>query len=239
MNRRKRGRMRPGDVMFISFLRTIILYLVIVLTLRVLGKRQVGELEPSELVVAILISDLAAVPMQDIGIPLLSGVIPIITLLAMELLASEWSMHSVRFRAFLCGKPVFIIREGIIDQQAMAKNRLTIDELNLCLRQAGILDPQQVQYAVLETNGQLTTFLYPKYAPLTPETAGKKAPGQEFPVNLICNGRIMEENLQAIGKEPAWLDEALAREKVTLEEVFWMTGTAGGTVQIIRREAGE
>ena len=115
MNRRKRGRMRPGDVMFISFLRTIVLYLVIVLTLRVLGKRQVGELEPSELVVAILISDLAAVPMQDIGIPLLSGVIPIITLLAMELLASEWSMHSVRFRAFLCGKPVFIIREGIID----------------------------------------------------------------------------------------------------------------------------
>lgn len=76
-------------------------------------------------------------------------------------------MHSVRFRAFLCGKPVFIIREGVIDHTAMAKNRLTIDELNFCLRQAGILDASQVQYAVLETNGQLTTFLYPQYAPLT------------------------------------------------------------------------
>ena len=105
--------------MFISFIRTVILYLVIVITLRVMGKRQVGELEPAELVVAILISDLAAVPMQDIGIPLLSGVIPIITLLALELLSSEISMRSVRFRAFLCGKPVFIIREGVIDQKAM------------------------------------------------------------------------------------------------------------------------
>lgn len=129
--------------------------------------------------------------------------------------------------------------EGIIDQQAMAKNRLTIDELNLCLRQAGILDPQQVQYADAGDQRSADDLPLPKVWPLTPETAGKKAPRQEFPVNLICNGRIMEENLQAIGKEPAWLDEALAREKVTLEEVFWMTGTAGGTVQIVRREAGE
>ena len=206
--------------MFISFLRTIILYLVVVLTLRVLGKRQVGELEPSELVVAILISDLAAVPMQDIGIPLLSGVIPILTLLALELAASEWSMHSVRFRAFLCGKPVFIIREGVIDQTAMAKNRLTIDELNFCLRQAGILDASLVQYAVLETNGQLTTFLYPQYAPLTPQDAGKKAQNQEFAVNLICNGRILEDNLTFIGKNLGWLDTELARQKVTRDEVF-------------------
>ena len=221
--------------MFISFLRTIILYLVIVLTLRVLGKRQVGELEPSELVVAILISDLAAVPMQDIGIPLLSGVIPILTLLALELAASEWSMHSVRFRAFLCGKPVFIIREGVIDQTAMAKNRLTIDELNFCLRQAGILDASPVQYAGLETNGPLTTFLYPQYAPLTPQDAGKKAQNQEFYVNLICNGRILEDNLTFIGKNLGWLDTELARQKVTRDEVFWMTGTAGGTVQIVRK----
>lgn len=226
---------RTGDWMFISFLRTIVLYLVIVLTLRVLGKRQVGELEPSELVVAILISDLAAVPMQDIGIPLLSGVIPIITLLALELLASEWSMHSVKFRAFLCGKPVFIIWEGVIDQSAMRKNRLTMDELNFCLRQAGILELEQVQYAVLETNGQLTTFLYPKYAPLTAQDAGKSTKRQEFPVNVICNGEIMEENLRFLERDRGWVDGALAKENTSLPEVFLMTGTREGTVQIIKR----
>ena len=209
---------RTGDWMFISFLRTIVLYLVIVLTLRVLGKRQVGELEPSELVVAILISDLAAVPMQDIGIPLLSGVIPIITLLALELLASEWSMHSVKFRAFLCGKPVFIIWEGVIDQSAMRKNRLTMDELNFCLRQAGILELEQVQYAVLAA-----------------QDAGKSTKRQEFPVNVICNGEIMEENLRFLERDRVWVDGALAKENTSLPEVFLMTGTREGTVQIIKR----
>lgn len=222
--------------MFISFLRTVVLYLVIVLTLRVLGKRQVGELEPSELVVAILISDLAAVPMQDIGIPLLSGVIPIFTLLALELLTSELSLRSVRFRSFLCGKPVFIIREGVIDQKAMADNRLTIDELSCCLRQEGILEPSQVQYAILETSGQLTTFLYPQYAPLTAQDAGKKASNQRFPVTVISCGRVLEENLRVIGRDLVWLDRELAGKKLSQEQVFWMTADPTGAVTVIRRE---
>ncbi len=221
--------------MFISFIRTIILYLIIVLTLRIMGKRQVGELEPSELVVAILISDLAAVPMQDIGIPLLSGVIPILTLLALELFASETSMRSIRFRAFLCGKPVFIIRDGVIDQTAMEKNRLTMDELSFCLRQNNILDAAQVQYAVLETNGQLTTFLYPKYAPLTAGDAGKKPQEQEFPVTVISDGRIMEENLSAVGLNLSWLRRQLSRQNLHQEEIFWMTATSGKKTNVIKK----
>lgn len=222
--------------MFISFIRTIILYLIIVLTLRIMGKRQVGELEPAELVVAILISDLAAVPMQDIGIPLLSGVVPILTLLAFELIASEVSMRSIRFRAFLCGKPVFIIRNGVIDQRAMEKNRLTMDELSFYLRQGGILDAAQVQFAVLETNGELTTFLYPKYAPLTATDAGKKPQEQEFPVTIISDGRIMEENLQAIGYDLSWLRAELNRQNLTQRDIFWMTGVPSGKTSVIKRE---
>lgn len=222
--------------MFISFIRTLILYLVIVLTLRVLGKRQVGELEPSELVVAIMISDLAAVPMQDIGIPLLSGVVPIFTLLALELVASELSLRSVRFRAFLCGKPVFIIRDGIIDQKAMAKNRITLDELSFCLRQNGILDVAQVQYAVLETSGSLTTFLYPKYAPLTASDAGKQTTPPEFPVTVISSGRILEKNLCAIGLDLPWLEQQLKLQSVTKSDIFLMTATPSGKVHLVFKE---
>jgi uncharacterized membrane protein YcaP (DUF421 family) len=222
--------------MFISFLRTIVLYLIIVVTLRVLGKRQVGELEPSELVVAILISDLAAVPMQDIGIPLLSGVIPIITLLALELFASELSMRSIRFRAFLCGKPVFIIRDGVIDQQAMEKNRLTMDELCFGLRQSGILSVEQVKYAVLESNGQQTAFLYPKYAPLTASDAGKKPQELEYPVTIISDGRVLEENLQAIGFDLSWLRLQLNRQSLTQSDIFLMTATGSGQVHLVRKE---
>lgn len=223
--------------MFISFLRTIILYLVIVVTVRVMGKRQVGELEPSELVVAILISDLAAVPMQDIGIPLLSGVIPIITLLALELVISEISLRSIRFRAVLCGKPVFIIKEGIIDQDAMKKTRITMDELSECLRQNDILDVSQVQYAVLETSGQLSTFLYPTYAPLTAGDAGKKPQEAEFPVIVVSDGRVIEENLAVLGLDTGWLNTQLQQEKALQNEVFLMTATKSGTTYLVKKEA--
>lgn len=223
-------------VMFISFIRTIILYIVIVITLRLMGKRQIGELEPSELVVAILISDLAAVPMQDIGIPLLSGVIPIVTLLSLELLISECSMRSLRFRKHLCGKPVFIIRDGVIDQAAMETNRLTMDELTACLRQKGILNIQEVQYAILETGGQLSTFPYPKYAPVTPSVSGKNPTPPEFPTTIISDGRVIDENLSAIGKDRVWLDQVLFSEKIPQSQVFLLTGTSSGSTYLIRKE---
>lgn len=222
--------------MFISFLRTLILYLLITVVLRVLGKRQVGELEPSELVVALLISDLAAVPMQDIGIPLLSGVIPIITLLVLELMASEISMHSLRFRGFLCGKPVFIIRDGVVDQKAMRDNRLTIDELNYCLRKNGILNIQQVQYAVLETSGQLSTFLYPGFAPLTAGDDGKKPKAPDYPVTVISDGRILEDNLREIGYDLEWLRKQLNGQYLTENQVFLMTGTSQGETYVVKKE---
>ncbi len=223
--------------MFISFLRTGILYLIIVITVRVMGKRQVGELEPSELVVAILISDLAAVPMQDIGIPLLSGVIPILTLLALELLVSELSLRSLRFRSFLCGKPVFLIADGQINQEAMSQNRLTMDELSECLRQKGILDVSQVKFAILETNGQLSTFLYPKFAPLTAGDAGKKSQDLEFPVTVVSDGRVLEENLSQLGFDVPWLQHQLQQSMTPQQDVFLLTATKSGQTHLVRKEA--
>ena len=223
--------------MFISLCRTIILYVIIVGTVRLMGKRQIGELEPSELVTAILISDLASVPMQDIGIPLLSGVVPILTLLALELISAELSLKSIRFRTLLCGKPVFLIRDGKIDQPAMAKNQLSLDELGECLRQNGVLDIRQVQFAVLETNGTLSTFLYPEFSPLTAGNAGKEPGNQELPVTIISDGRVLSDNLTVLGFDQSWLEKALGRENTTQEHVFLMTATQSGSIHLVRKEA--
>ena len=202
-----------------------------------MGKRQVGELEPTELVAAILISDLASVPMQDIGIPLLSGVVPILTLLALELLSAQLSLKSIRFRTFLCGKPAFLIVDGHIDQQAMARNQLSLDELDECLRQNGILDVRQVQYAILETNGRVSTFLYPANSPLTAGDAGKDPEAQELPVTVISDGRMLTENLSMVEKDADWLKEVLTREQVEQSQVFLLTATRSGEVHLVRKEA--
>ena len=141
--------------MVIAFLRTIILYLFIIVGIRLMGKRQVGELEPSELVLALLIADLAAVPMQDFGIPLLTGIIPILTLLCLTMALSVLTMKSVRFRAVLCGRPSIIVENGKLHQREMQKNRFTVDELMEELRMKGITDLNSIKYAILETNGQI------------------------------------------------------------------------------------
>ena len=145
--------------MFIALFRTVVLYLLIILGIRLMGKRQVGELEPSELVFTLLIADLAAVPMQDFGIPLSRGVIPIIALLCVTLLLSIFTVKSIRFRAFICGRPSIVIKDGKLCQQEMLKNRFTLDELSEELRVQGYSDISKVKYAILETNGQLTVLL--------------------------------------------------------------------------------
>ena len=145
-----------------AFIRTIVLYFLIMVGLRLLGKRQIGELEPIELVLTLLISDLAAVPMQDFGIPLLNGVIPIVTLLLLSMLLSWGSVRSIRLRRLICGSPTALILDGKVQQDAMRHNRFTLDELTQELRNQGILDIASVEYAVLETNGRLNIILTPE-----------------------------------------------------------------------------
>ena len=138
--------------MLTAFARTVILYILIMLGIRLMGKRQIGELEPSELVLTMMISDLATVPMQDFGIPLLAGVIPIITLLSLSMLLSQLSLRSLRFRALVCGTPTVLIQNGKLQQNAMRKNRYTLDELLEELREQGVFNLEDVKYAILDTN---------------------------------------------------------------------------------------
>lgn len=148
--------------MSITFLRTVILYLLVVIGLRIMGKRQIGEMQPSELVVAIMISDLASIPMQDIGIPLLSGVIPIFTLIIMEIALSQISLKSRKFRRILTGKPSVIIHNGKMLREEMEKIRFNTDDLKEQLRIQGYVKIDDIQFAILETNGQLSIIPKPK-----------------------------------------------------------------------------
>ena len=148
--------------MILSYIRTVLLYLVLIFVIRLMGKRQIGQMEPAEFVVTMLVANLAAIPMQDGGIPLYSGTVPILTVLGMELVLSTLSMRSIRIRRMLCGKPVILIENGNILQGNLRKTRVTLDELTSHLRQKDILDLQTVQYAILETDGNLSVFPYPK-----------------------------------------------------------------------------
>ncbi|MCD7830419.1 MAG: DUF421 domain-containing protein, partial [Clostridiales bacterium] len=153
--------------MAVCFARTVILYLLLITAIRLMGKKQVGELEPAELVLTMLVSDLASVPMQDFGIPLLFGVLPILILLCLTMIFSVLTMKSVRFRALLCGRPSLIVDHGTLVQQAMDRNRLTVDELLEELRRQGVTDLSSVKYAVLEASCHVSVILYSAQSPST------------------------------------------------------------------------
>ena len=185
--------------MILSYLRTVILYLVLIAGMRLLGKRQIGQLEPSEFVLAMLIADLASIPMQDSGIPLLSGLVPIVTILSLELSLSGLTMVSVKFRRLLCGKPVILIENGRLIQQNLRKTRISLDELTAKLRLKDVLDLTTVQYAIVETDGNLSVFPFPKERPASAKEAGIRAKPQYLPVTIIEDGCLSRENLRKAG----------------------------------------
>ena len=214
--------------MFTGLIRTIILYILIIAGIRLMGKRQVGELEPSELVLSLIIADLAAVPMQDFGIPLLTGVVPILALLAMTMILSVLTMKSIRFRALLCGRPSVVIRRGEIDQGEMRRNRLTVDELLEELRSQGYTDPQKVEYSVLPRAAE---------KPPTLGQLGLEAQESGLPLVLISDGRLLERNLRVRGYDGHWLDKQLEQRGLKRwEEVFLMTVDEQGQIYLAPRE---
>ena len=225
--------------MITALLRTVILYAVLIIGLRLTGKRQIGELEPNELVLTMLLSDLAAVPMQDFGIPLINGVVPIATILCLSLLLSYGSLRSMRFRALVCGEPTVIIRNGTIQQEAMRRNRFTIDELLEELRCQGVTDLNTVKYAILETSGQLSVLLYPAEQPLTPKQTGCTVEDSLFlPRVIISDGHLLRENLRAVGREEKWLANELRQAGIArTEDVFLLTVDESGSVVCIGKEA--
>ena len=222
--------------MILSYFRTIALYLVLIVAVRFLGKRQIAQLEPSEFVVTLLIADLAAIPMQDGGIPLYSGLVPILTVLGLEVVLSVLSMRSIRLRKALCGKPVILMENGKVLQQNLLKTRITQDELTGHLREKGILDLQTVQYAILETNGNLSVFPFAKDLPAAAKDAGIVASQQFLPITIVSNGRLIVENLALADKDAAWVQKTLAAHNAPLEDTWLLTVDPEDHVLFYRKE---
>ena len=209
--------------MILSYIRTILLYLLLIAVVRLMGKRQIGQMEPSEFVVTMLVANLASIPMQDGGIPLFSGIVPIVTVLGVELVLSALSMKNIRLRKLLCGKPVILVENGNILQKNLQKTRITLDELTGHLREKDVLDLQSVQYAILETNGNLSVFPYPKYAPASAKDAGVHAERQFIPLTLISDGYLSTENLQKAGKDTSWVERVLKSHNATVKTTWLLT----------------
>ena len=222
--------------MLLSYFRTIIVYLVLIAVIRLLGKRQIGQMEPSEFVVTMLVANLASIPMQDSGIPLLAGVVPIITVLGAELMLSALSLRSIGLRKLLCGKPVILIENGNILQENLRKTRVTLDELTGHLREKDVLDLRSVQYAILETNGNLSVFPYPKERPASARDAGIAARKQYLPLTIVSDGKLLRENLQKAKKDDSWLQRVLRQNNASLEDTWLLTVDGGNNVVFYRRE---
>ena len=213
----KNGTIKGGEGMITAVVRTIILYLLIILGIRLMGKRQIGELEPSELVLSLIIADLAAVPMQDFGIPLIMGIIPILTLLCLSAILSVLTVKSIRFRALLCSRPSIVIQDGKILTREMVKNRFTVDELMEELRMAGVTDLSTVKYAVLETTGRISVLPYAEHQPVTVRDMGLKVKEAGLPVIVVSDGRVLSHNLKTRNLSMRWAKEQMgSRTKPTM-----------------------
>lgn len=222
--------------MFISYLRTLVLYLVLIFTVRLMGKRQIAEMEPAEFVVTMLLANLAAVPMQDNAIPLLSGLVPILTVLAMELILAVLSMKYIPMRKLLCGKPSILISNGVIDQNALRQGRISLDELTEKLREKDVFDLTAIQHAIMETDGELTIMLYPEYKPANAKAAGIKVKNTFLPYTVISDGKLLPDNLRLSGFDRAWLEKELKNLGCGIRELFLLTVDATGKTYAVKKE---
>ncbi len=222
--------------MTISVIRTAALYGLLILAVRLMGKRQVAEMEPAEFVVTMLLANLASVPMQDNGLPLISGVAPILTVLGLELVLAVLSMKLTPIRRMLNGVPTLLIREGQIDQRALAVSRVSLDELEQKLREKDIFDFSQAAFAILETDGELTVMPYSKFQPASKKDVKAPLSPAGLYYNVIADGVVLKDNLRTAGLDQDWLDRELKHRGVRVKDVFLLAVHPSGQTQFIRKE---
>ena len=222
--------------MIITAIRTVIIYIFIIAAIRIMGKRQLGELQPAELVVTLLISDLAAVPMQESGMPLLDGVIPILVLVAMELLFSGLMLKVPFFYRLISGRPMVVIDNGKLDQQALKRMRVTIGDLVESLRAQNVFDIEQIQYAIAETNGKISVLLKPEYRQPSCGDLNAVPPDTGVSMIVVDDGRVSEWALSLCGLDRQWLEKTLKSQHCRIEDVFLMMADRSKKYTLIRKE---
>lgn len=225
--------------MTLLFLRTIILYLSVILGLRLSGKRQLGELSTSEFAVTILVSDLASIPLQDVAVPLFNGMVPLLTLVSLEVIMAAVSRRSRRLRSLLSGNPCIVVKNGVIDQKMLRELRLSVDDVLEGLRLAGAPNLKDIRYAIVERNGQLSVILRAEAQPSTPAQHGLHPSEVGLPLILISSGELIEKNLRELNKSEAWLLEQCKKQHCSsFQDVFLFTLDDSGNQFIQRMDKG-
>ena len=222
--------------MVITLARTITLYIAIIVSVRIMGKRQIGELQANELVVTIMISELAAIPLQDLNRPILNGIVAIFTLVILELTLSAIALKSSKARRVISGRPAVVINQGHIDQAEMKKIRMSIDDLMENLRQQSIFEVEDVNFAIVETNGKLSVLLKPEKLPADASMTGKVPEDKGLRCVVINDGVIQPHSLPFTSLTKDKLEDLLKQKRIELKDVFLMTADQSKDYLIIKRE---
>ncbi len=216
--------------MLITFVRSIILYVIVLVVMRLMGKREIGQLQPFELAIAIMIADLASVPMSEVGIPIINGIIPILSLLVMHLIISFINLKSIKMRQLICGKPSILIYRGKINEKVLIKERFTINELQERLRANNINNLADVEYAILETSGQVSIIQKPNKRTTIPEDFNIMPEYEGISYDLVVDGKIMNDNLKILNKTYGWLKKEVNKFNIEPEEALLVTVNAKGDI---------
>lgn len=219
-----------------TVIRTCILYIIIILAMRLMGKRQIGDLQPSELVITILISEIAAIPIQDLNIPIIYGILATFTLVFLEILTSLITMKSINMRKLLYGSSSVIIKDGVIDQKMLRRLRLTIPDLMEVLRNQEIFDLEQVGYAILETNGQMSVLLKAEYQTASVNDLKGIRQSSAMPCLIISDGKFMSKAMRSLDLTKSQIKDRLSAEKIQLKDVFIMTRDKDGNETIVLKQ---
>ena len=209
--------------MLITFFRSIVLYIIVLIVMRLMGKREISQMQPFELAISIMIADLASIPMTEIGIPIFNGIVPILGLLLMHLIISVINIKSISLRKFICGKPSILIYRGKIDEKVLKKERFTINELQERLRRNNIFNLGDVEYAILETSGEVTVIQKPEKRGTIPEDFQIVPEYEGIPYDLVIDGKVMYKNLKQLGKNEKWLEKQLVPFKIKPEDALVVT----------------
>ena len=222
--------------MLITFFRSIVLYIIVLIVMRLMGKREIGQLQPFELAISIMIADLASIPMTDTGVPIFNGIIPILGLLIMHLIISLINLKSSRAREIICGRPSILIYRGKINEKTLKKERFTINELEERLRGNNVINLGDVEYAILETSGQVTVIQKPDKRNTIPQDFNIMPEYEGIPYDLVVDGKVMKENLKAIGKDYNWLKKQVEKFNMKPEEALVVTFDGKGQIFCQKKE---
>ena len=222
--------------MIVTAIRTVILYIFITIGIRLMGKRQIGDMQPNELVVTLLISEITALPLQDVNQPLINGIVAVFVLVILEIVISIITMKCYRFRKVMNGKSAVIIANGKIDQAVMKRVRMTVIDLIEQLRGQDVFDISNVAYAVLEVNGQLNVLLKSDFQPATAGDLGIKNKASHLQIPVISDGTVLEDALDSIGSNKKKLKALLESKKLTAKEILLMTLNRKGEMNIIKKD---